>query len=559
MAIRILRGTGETGGAVSDILRSIATKERADNLLVDIHPSTGEIVFTIIEIKCRQRLSDDQRADLQEKMNEQIANTERALKFQFDPELEVINLDHELKIIELQSLLLFYLRRAARYGYLCEESFKEDEKFVLSLTKDNYSLRYKRLGLIFEFQSDELQRKEVMYADDEEITFYTMGKPMIDRILAKDAILKTTGLYSAVEAEANNELTQFFEVSERTKREALLRMNSDGEDTGNDPIDDEKYVFHTSTNVSGYKSNKAEEQQKLNDIISNESNRPVEFPSETIDSIEEPVKHGQIETRSVNTNAKVDECDNVTPIKNDYSIEPTIAKVEEPCTQYVTKAPIYDIMLGKTSMESLQYGILGKTINGNRSIAIDLSETNTISLFGVQGGGKSYSIGAVTEMTLKQFPNVNLLPAPMASVIFHYSESMDYAPEFTSMIYPNDDAGQLAKLKAQYGAEPDSLDDVIMLAPIDKVEERQEEYPSIEVLPISFHSKDLNVQDWMFLLKAVGNDSTYISQLRSIMRANRRNLNLEDLKASVESSGLLSNSQKSIPCCSYTCAPHQTL
>lgn len=149
-------------------------------------------------------------------------------------------------------------------------------------------------------------------------------------------------------------------------------------------------------------------------------------------------------------------------------------------------------------------------------------------------------------MTLKQFPNVNLLPAPMASVIFHYSESMDYAPEFTSMIYPNDDAGQLAKLKAQYGAEPGSLDDVIMLAPIDKVEERQEEYPSIEVLPISFHSKDLNVQDWMFLLKAVGNDSTYISQLRSIMRANRRNLNLEDLKASVESSGLLSNSQKSL-------------
>ena len=82
-------------------------------------------------------------------------------------------------------------------------------------------------------------------------------------------------------------------------------------------------------------------------------------------------------------------------------------------------------------------------------------------------------------MTLKQFPNINLLPAPMASVIFHYSESMDYAPEFTSMIYPNDEAGQLKKLKDIYGAEPDNINDVIMLCPIDKLEERQEEYPSI--------------------------------------------------------------------------------
>ena len=69
--------------------------------------------------------------------------------------------------------------------------------------------------------------------------------------------------------------------------------------------------------------------------------------------------------------------------------------------------PCYDILIGKTS-GSEQYGILGESMNGHRKIAIDLSETNTISLFGVQGGGKSYTIGTVTEMTLKQFSNVNL-------------------------------------------------------------------------------------------------------------------------------------------------------
>lgn len=101
-------------------------------------------------------------------------------------------------------------------------------------------------------------------------------------------------------------------------------------------------------------------------------------------------------------------------------------------------------------------------------------------------------------------------------------------------------------MKDVYGAEPGNIKDVIMLCPIDKVEERQEEYPNIEVHPIAFHSTDLNVQDWMFLLKAVGNESTYINQLRAIMRANRKNLNLADLKKSVDSSPLLSTSQKAL-------------
>lgn len=517
------------------LISELATKERADNILVDIHPSTGEIVFTIIEIKCRQMLSNEQRSDLQEKMNEQIANTEKALKFQFDPLLEILNLDHELKIIELQSLLLFYLRRAHRYSYICEESYQESEKFILKLTKDNYSLRYKRLGLIFEFQNDILQNKEVMYADDAEITFYTMGKPMIDRILAKDAILKTTGLYSSVEMEANNELTRFFEVSERTMRDAALKIG-----------DDSDIQASTEDTVSGYKPSELEQDQVVRDGGEDDYGEHGPLAPEKIHSIvpaEEPAED------SVSSAEPEPEPDTVPEpvVAPEPIIEPVpeIAVPEE-IKSDVIDGPHFDIMIGKTDAASPQYGILGKTINGNRSIGIDLSETNTISLFGVQGGGKSYTIGTIAEMTLKQFNNINCLPAPMASVIFHYSESMDYAPEFTSMIYPNDEAGQLAKLKDQYGAEAGNIEDVILLTPFDKVEERQDEYPSIKVMPISFHSKDLNVQDWMFLLKAVGNDSTYISQLKSIMRANRRNLNLEDLRASVESSGMLSTSQKSL-------------
>ena len=209
-----------------------------------------------------------------------------------------------------------------------------------------------------------------------------------------------------------------------------------------------------------------------------------------------------------------------------------------------TTPPDYDILIGKNS-ESAQYGLLGESLHGKK-IAMDLSETNTISLFGVQGGGKSYTIGTISEMVLKQFNKINKLPSPLAGVIFHYSESMDYEPEFTSMKQPNDKDAELRKLKERYGANPDRIEDVIILTPKDKIDERRAEYPSIEVNPIAFNSKELNVQDWMFLLGAIGNDSTYIKQLKAIMKDLRRDLSLDGITQSVEESELLSNTQKAL-------------
>src|SRR5690606_35038989 len=128
-----------------------------------------------------------------------------------------------------------------------------------------------------------------------------------------------------------------------------------------------------------------------------------------------------------------------------------------------TTPPNYDILIGKNS-ESDQYGLLGESLHGKK-IAMDLSETNTISLFGVHGGGKSYTIATISEMVLKQCNKINKLPPPLAGVIFHYTESMDYDPEFTSMKQPNDKHPELRKLKERYGANPDRIEDVIILTP----------------------------------------------------------------------------------------------
>ena len=54
-----------------------------------------------------------------------------------------------------------------------------------------------------------------------------------------------------------------------------------------------------------------------------------------------------------------------------------------------------------------------------------------------------------------------------------------------SMIYPNDEQSQLARLKEQYGAVADSVDDVILLTPESKVDQRKSEYPGVECLPHS--------------------------------------------------------------------------
>ena len=217
--------------------------------------------------------------------------------------------------------------------------------------------------------------------------------------------------------------------------------------------------------------------------------------------------------------------------------------VEEEDTNY--DEPSIEMIVGDNK-PSPQYGVLGKVLSNKRVIGIDLNQCNTISLFGVQGAGKSYTIGSVMEMTLKQFSKVNKLPAPMAGVIFHYSDSMDYAPEFTSMIYPNDEEGQLAKLKAEYGAEAGCVKDVLLLAPESQVENRKQEYSGVEVHPIGFDSAELSVKDWMFLLGATGNDSTYIKELKQIMKANRNNMSLENIRKGVDNSDHFSSGQRAL-------------
>ncbi|MCT2561867.1 methylation-associated defense system ATP-binding protein MAD8 [Chryseobacterium herbae] len=475
----------------------IDSKSRADNLLVSFNLEKKEINISIIEIKCRKSLGEAESHELKEKIKEQIENTITALRTHYDPEyhLSFDRLDREIKNKELKSLLSFYIERAHRYEYLNENAYESYIEFLQYLD-GGFKLKFNKLGFIFNFSASKKHHKEVI---DHDLTFFIFGGKLVEQILDPDSDLNTRRLE---ENDFDAELSSAIGANRALK-----------------PF------------IQKFKAKEFPE----SDVVKNDSTSKSQW--------EEPI---DIKSPAVKKSVAVESKEELklTLQSGSGGIIDKIESGEEIIQNIVHTTPVYDLLIGKGS-PSNQFGILGESLHGKK-IAIDLSETNTISLFGVQGGGKSYTIGTISEMVLKQFNNVNELPAPLAGVIFHYSESMDYEPEFTSMIYPNDQGAELIKLKERYGADPDNVEDVIILTPRDKIEERQSEYPSIEVLPIAFNSKELSVQDWMFLLGAVGNDSAYIKQLKAIMKEHRRNITLDGIVESVESSELLSNSQKAL-------------
>lgn len=528
------------------------SKSRADNLLISLNTETKTIEITVIEIKCRKSIGDAEKEELKLKMKDQIDNTIEALRMHFDPEYKLSKdrLDREIKNKELKSLLNFYLDRAFRYEYLSDIIFENYRSFLQNLDQ-GFSFKFNKLGLIFNFSSSEKHIKEKI---DEELTFFTFGSKLIEEILDPDSDLNTKRLE---DQEVENDLQEAIGGKNKIKpyiqqlsitKERLHTQNQlipdSNQNISNLEISEDRLdsSFAENTEIE-YLNNPTpkinEEKSYRLGKLAGEFNVGITVLAEYLNSVgfEIVIKPTSILNETHYNLLKL-KFSNLSQINVDTHSENNEDSVK------TFAPPSYDILIGKTS-PSDQYGILGETIHGKK-IAIDLSETNTISLFGVQGGGKSYTIGTISEMVLKNFENVNLLPSPLAGVIFHYSESMDYEPEFTSMIYPNDKESELKKLKEKYGAEPENVEDVILLTPKDKIEERQLEFPSIKVLPIAFNSNELNVQDWMFLLGAIGNDSAYIKQLKSIMKEQRRNLSINGISEGVEDSILLSNSQKAL-------------
>jgi len=489
------------------------TAERGDLLLVSCSNESDTIHMQVLEVKCRRHIGGGEALkSLKSKMIDQMDRTISGLQYHFDPSYRIPDrLDRPLKDRQLVEFLLFYLQRARRYGLIEEEAFESSLGF-LSRLNGQHKLSFNRIGLIFEFEGEQ---DDIVHSQDaENLAFFHVGRKTIQELFEtftapkeiKEVALQAplTADFEPVRATVTRHRRIF---PKRSPKKPKPVEEAKSHPPGDEPPLDRKQEREPALEPVHHVKQADKNGDREEDIAR--------------ESSEGKREHGELSKEEVKPEGQASE-------------RATVLEVETP-------PPVFTDLLGE-SEESPQYGILG-TVQANRLIALDLNGCNTISLFGVPGAGKSYTLGTIVEMAVKRIPRINYLPSPLASVIFHFHESEDYPPEFVSMRHMNTNKNDVEVLEKVFQAKPQAIEDILLLAPADKIQERKRRYPGIAVAPIAFSSKELSIKDWKFLMGALGNQAMYIQHLNMIMKKGRDNLSLNYIRSAVDASGL-SDGQK---------------
>jgi hypothetical protein len=479
-----------------------SSAKRADLLLVGFRPAERVIRVNIVEVKFREDLAQVARLGLYTEMAAQAENTAKRLRERFDPERNgEVRIDQPLVAKELCTVLRFYTDRGVRYGLIEPETAAGYQAFLTDLDA-GYRLEVEKTGVLFHRQSSGIHKDE----DEPDFPVHRFGHDMACRLVA------SLGFTTVTEPATDSQPSV----------------------TSPPPLDPRLFdPFASSVTGDPARSRRA---SKITTVTLPPAPPKAGRPT--------PPEHSMPPSAVL---PPVDAAPPVTPLPAQVGESPR-AETPVACVspkpldnQKSTTAPTpvstteADVLLGASTFTS-QFGLLGTV--GTARVAIDLTGCNTISLFGVQGFGKSYTLGVIAEMSVKPVEGVNRLPAPLATVLFHYHKSDSYAPEFVSAVGPNVKAAEVERLAAEYGARPVGLDDVVLLTPEARVEDRRKEYPSVQVEAIKFRSGELDVEAWKFLLGAYGNDSLYVRQIVSIMRRHRGQLTIARLDAELSQADL---------------------
>lgn len=491
---------------------------RTDLALFDLDPNARQITCRLVEVKCYSQVGDVAAYEqLKVSIAEQIAQTEMVLAHHFDAYRQQIDRpDRSIKNFDLATLLEFYLERSERYGLVMPEAAEEARYFLRHLDEESYRLQFTRSAIVFDFKKAGTEPPENVSG----IEYYRIGRDLIEQ-LVESAVVETEASSSFAFTPAKDismELTQ-----ELTRRRSLAPGVPTFATAAFLGKVRDRTVTWDRTDRQLYPTSGSVVKAVTLDTPDTPKNQLQEASPLLVPS--NPPGLEDVQPSSTNSLAPKLPSPNVLP-----QSEP-LSAISEAVNMVRGSAANYDIMLG-TTMATPQYGLLGEV--SGRKVALDLNQTHTISLFGVQGGGKSYTLGLVAEMASLEIPGINVLPEPLATVIFHYSPTMDYKPEFTSMVVSNSVEDQVSQLRSTYGADPKALEDVILLVPADKLEERKAEYPDVSVHPLQFSAAELKASHWKFLMGAVGNQATYIRQLMRVMKGMRDNITLEGLRAGID-------------------------
>lgn len=505
--------------------------KRTDLALFDLDAKARTITCRLVEVKCYNQVGDLGAFNaLKDSIAEQIEQSEEVLSYHFDPNRSPVDRpDRLVKTRELVALLEFYMDRATRYGAMTD-SASEEARFLLRTLESGYRLDFTRAAIIFDFDKSGTEPAE----SENGIEYHRIGVDLIQQLVesaAPDLTVSEPELEEVLVGEVPAATHSIAELTRRREKAPSVPTLDEAAFLGR-PRD-------RSVSWEDLRARRALGEDDMHDRARSEFDyQPAEQELAAI--AESPDSPASTDAAAPEIEKAPEAAYDPPPQPEPQPATPPVAapQVDGPPAPPVASeppagGPHYDVMIG-VSGDSPQYGILGEL--SGRKIAIDLNHTHTISLFGVQGGGKSYTLGTVAEMASLPIPNINVLPQPLATVIFHYSPTMDYKPEFTSMVSPNSDEGQLTALRDRYGAEPRALSDVLLLVPADKLDERRGEYPGVEVRPLEFAASELQASHWRFLMGAVGNQATYIRQLNRIMKRLRDNLTLAGVRQGVDDS-----------------------
>ncbi len=487
-----------------------SVSRRADLLLVGFDPETTLLRISVVEVKMRESVTPG--GSLYVDMHRQAEATVERLRRRFDPQLYAVpRADALLRAKELTTLLTFYVHRAQRYGLFELRAAGLVLDFLQHLDS-GYRLEIETLGVIFE------QNAETSILEEEEPGFpvYRFGhaaaQGLLDEACARNR--RPEGKVRGVPEESP--------VGESSSLTCDPLVDSFGDRVGG-----RDKLTTTRGSLSRPRSKREEAVPEAPEVAER-------YPTRA-----ELDKEGQPEAREV-AEVAADANETAAAALVPAEERPYESAAVPPSEITDVPVPDPDILIGANEMTP-QWGILG--MSGSSQVALDLTGCNTISLFGVQGFGKSYTLGAIAEMAATSARGINRLPSPLATVIFHYHDSDAYPPEYVSAVMPNRKDREVRQLQSSYGAEPQGLEDVVVLTPEAKVEERRREFPGLDVRPIKFASAELG-KKWRFLLGAYGNDALYLRQMMAIMRRYREDLTLEDLRREIADTELPKNTRR---------------
>jgi hypothetical protein len=484
---------------------------RTDLALFDLNAADRVITCNLVEVKCYSDVGDISSYNkLKESISQQIYQSERILQRHFDPAMKTPDRPERLlKSRELMSMLRFYLERAIRYEIFAEDAAQEAYSFFNTI-ESGYTLEFHRAALVFDFEKDGTESPDM----EAGIEYHRIGKNLI-RDLLENCRKQDISADEEPVVSRSLSVANFLAVPKLETAAFLAPARARTVGWGS-PMSKEPQFEHEPA------------EEGVSDGISLSESHPYRLHDGGASAYgTDRVSEEAIEAELPNNVEMHDGIDEAPPAE---------AKL------LIADSPIhdvsFDVLLGANEATP-QYGLLGEY--AGRKIALDLDGCNTISLFGVQGGGKSYTLGSIVEMATMPIENINVLPSPLATVIFHYSPTQDYAPEFASMLRANTTAGEVASLRDVYHAKPAPLRDILLLAPENKVDERRSEFPGIEVMPISFAATELKATHWKFLMGATGSQRMYLQQINQIMRTLRSNLTMDGLRMGIENSHLSDN------------------